>query len=87
MSGLDDCRALLTEWLYGGPTLNLRERTGRYLDGTEAVAECTECGQDVPIGSGASTLRTLLGRVAAGGVSVGDAADLIETWPASGGAS
>lgn len=93
MIAVDDGRALLAEWLHGGPTLELRERTGRYLDGTEPVAECTECGQDVPIQFGAThessqiNLRTLLKAVRLGAVSVEDAARLIESWPAPGGVS
>lgn len=48
MSGLDECRALLAEWVYGGHTPDLVGRTIRFLNATDAVAECTECGQDVP---------------------------------------
>lgn len=45
---IDECRALLAEWLYGGRTPDLGRRTAQFLDATDAVAECTECGQDVP---------------------------------------
>ena len=52
----------------------------------DCVAECFECGQDVPVqgpspGASASTLRALLGRVAAGAVTPEAAARLIESWP------
>lgn len=95
MIAVDECRALLAETRHHlDPQLaDLARRVDRYLDDTAAVAECTECGQDVPVQFGATAessqinLRTLLGRVKSGVVSVEEAAELIESWPAPGGAS
>ena len=52
----------------------------------DCVAECPECGQDVPVQgpspeASASTLRALLGSVSSGAVSPDAAARLIEEWP------
>ena len=35
---IDDCRAMLAEWLYGGATTDLRGRTARFLAVTDESA-------------------------------------------------
>lgn len=66
MTSVDDHRALLTEWLYSGPTPDLRRRTHEVLDVLDGpVAECPECGQPVPAHLPAE-------RVVVGGVRVRD---------------